>query len=133
MVIAVSAGQRTGRADAMAMASGSFFMGTSGKVDRSVNGPRRQKGYHFAMKFRGTDTYVADDDLKLAVNAAITLQRPLLIKGEPETVKTMLAGEVSHALGKPRFHGHSKSTTQPQQGLYDSTARSLMSATLPAT
>src|SRR5258708_23397712 len=112
MVIAVSAGQRTGRADAMAMASGSFFMGTSGEVDRSVNGPRRQKGYHFAMKFRGTDTYVADDDLKLAVNAAITLQRPLLTKAEPGTRKTMLAHEAAPALAQPLFHWPIKTTTK---------------------
>ena len=88
-------------------------------MDGSVNGARRQKGYHFAMKFRGTDTYVADDDLKLAVNAAITLQRPLLIKGEPGTGKTMLAEEVARALGKPLFQWHIKSTTKAQQGLYE--------------
>src|SRR6202008_1360584 len=55
------------------------------------------------MKSQGTDTYVADDDLKIAVNAAITLQRPLLIKGEPGTGKTMLAEEVARALGKPLY------------------------------
>jgi len=71
------------------------------------------------MKFQGTDTYVADDDLKLAVNAAITLQRPLLIKGEPGTGKTMLAEEVAGALGKPLFQWHIKSTTKAQQGLYE--------------
>ena len=71
------------------------------------------------MKFQGTDTYVADDDLKLAVNAAITLQRPLLIKGEPGTGKTMLAEEVARALGKPLFQWHIKSTTKAQQGLYE--------------
>ncbi|HUL57314.1 MAG TPA: MoxR family ATPase [Usitatibacter sp.] len=71
------------------------------------------------MKFTGTDTYVADDDLKLAVNAAITLQRPLLIKGEPGTGKTMLAEEVARALGKPLFQWHIKSTTKAQQGLYE--------------
>src|SRR5215468_8171217 len=71
------------------------------------------------MKFQGTSTYVADDDLKLAVNAAITLGRPLLIKGEPGTGKTMLAEEVARALGKPLFQWHVKSTTKAQQGLYE--------------
>ena len=71
------------------------------------------------MKFLGTDTYVADDDLKIAVNAAITLQRPLLIKGEPGTGKTMLAEEVARALGKPLYQWHIKSTTKAQQGLYE--------------
>jgi len=71
------------------------------------------------MKFTGTDTYVADEDLKLAVNAAITLQRPLLIKGEPGTGKTMLAEEVARALGMPLYQWHVKSTTKAQQGLYE--------------
>jgi MoxR-like ATPase len=71
------------------------------------------------MKFQGTATYVADDDLKLAVNAAITLQRPLLIKGEPGTGKTMLAEEVARSLGKPLYQWHIKSTTKAQQGLYE--------------
>jgi len=71
------------------------------------------------MRFEGTDTYVADDDLKLAVNAAVTLERPLLIKGEPGTGKTLLAEEVARALGKPLFQWHIKSTTKAQQGLYE--------------
>src|ERR1700746_4063651 len=71
------------------------------------------------MKFQGTDTYVADDDLKLAVNAALTLQRPLLIKGEPGTGKTMLAEEGAAALGMPLLQWHIKSTTKAQQGLYE--------------
>ncbi len=71
------------------------------------------------MKFQGTSTYVADDDLKLAVNAAITLERPLLIKGEPGTGKTMLAEEVARALGMPLFQWHIKSTTKAQHGLYE--------------
>ena len=75
--------------------------------------------YTFGMRFEGTDTYVADDDLKIAVNAAVTLQRPLLIKGEPGTGKTMLAEEVSRALAKPLFEWHIKSTTKAQQGLYE--------------
>ncbi len=71
------------------------------------------------MRFSGTDTYVATDDLMLAVNAAITLQRPLLIKGEPGTGKTLLAEEVARALNKPIFEWHVKSTTKAQQGLYE--------------
>ena len=71
------------------------------------------------MKFEGTSSYVATDDLKLAVNAAITLQRPLLIKGEPGTGKTMLAEEVAAAIGLPLLQWHVKSTTTAQQGLYE--------------
>src|SRR6187402_2972786 len=71
------------------------------------------------MKFTGTDTYVADEDLKLAVNAAVTLERPLLIKGEPGTGKTLLAEEVARALGMPLYQWHIKSTTKAQQGLYE--------------
>ena len=71
------------------------------------------------MKFQGTDTYVATRDLTLAVNAAIALQRPLLIKGEPGTGKTLLAEEVASALGMPLFQWHIKSTTKAQQGLYE--------------
>ena len=71
------------------------------------------------MRFEGTSTYVATDDLKLAVNASITLQRPLLIKGEPGTGKTMLAEEVARGLGMPLMQWHIKSTTKAQQGLYE--------------
>jgi MoxR-like ATPase len=71
------------------------------------------------MKFQGTDSYIATKDLKVAVNAAITLQRPLLIKGEPGTGKTVLAIEVAKALGKPLIQWHIKSTTKAQQGLYE--------------
>ncbi len=71
------------------------------------------------MRFEGTSSYVATDDLKLAVNAAITLQRPLLIKGEPGTGKTMLAEEVAKGLGMPLLQWHIKSTTKAQQGLYE--------------
>jgi MoxR-like ATPase len=71
------------------------------------------------MRFEGTSTYVATDDLKLAVNAAITLQRPLLIKGEPGTGKTMLAEEVARGLDMPLLQWHVKSTTKAQQGLYE--------------
>ncbi|WP_323759088.1 MoxR family ATPase, partial [Immundisolibacter sp.] len=70
-------------------------------------------------RFTGTDRYVATDDLTLAVNAAITLERPLLIKGEPGTGKSMLAVEVARALGKPLIEWHIKSTTKAQQGLYE--------------
>ncbi len=71
------------------------------------------------MQFSGTDTYIATDDLKMAVNAAVTLQRPLLVKGEPGTGKTELARQVSAALGLPMIEWHIKSTTKAQQGLYE--------------
>ena len=71
------------------------------------------------MRFTGTKSYVATDDLKVAVNAAITLQRPLLVKGEPGTGKTVLALEVAQALGVPILEWHVKSTTKAQQGLYE--------------
>ncbi|MCW5610719.1 MAG: MoxR family ATPase [Rubrivivax sp.] len=71
------------------------------------------------MKFHGSDQYVATQDLMLAVNAAVTLQRPLLVKGEPGTGKTMLAEEVARALGLPLLQWHIKSTTKAQQGLYE--------------
>jgi MoxR-like ATPase len=71
------------------------------------------------MKFTGTDSYVASDDLRVAVNASIALQRPLLIKGEPGTGKTVLAHEVAKALNAPIIEWHIKSTTKAQQGLYE--------------
>ncbi len=71
------------------------------------------------MKFQGSDNYVATQDLMLAVNAAIQLQRPLLVKGEPGTGKTMLAEEVAAALNMPLLQWHIKSTTKAQQGLYE--------------
>ncbi len=71
------------------------------------------------LRFEGADNYVTTDDLKLAVNAALTLQRPLLIKGEPGTGKTMLAEEVAAALNMPLLQWHIKSTTKAQQGLYE--------------
>ena len=71
------------------------------------------------MKFTGTDSYVATDDLQMAVNAAISLQRPLLIKGEPGTGKTLLAEEMASALGLKLIPWHIKSTTKAQQGLYE--------------
>lgn len=71
------------------------------------------------MRFTGTDSYVATDDLTVAVNAAVTLERPLLVKGEPGTGKTELARQVSNALGLPMIEWHIKSTTKAQQGLYE--------------
>jgi MoxR-like ATPase len=71
------------------------------------------------MKFEGTSSYVATDDLMLSVNAALALQRPLLVKGEPGTGKTMLAEEVASALNMPLLQWHIKSTTKAQQGLYE--------------
>ncbi len=71
------------------------------------------------MQFQGTDKYVTTDALKLAVNSAVTLQRPLLIKGEPGTGKTMLAEQVAEALGLQLIQWHIKSTTKAHQGLYD--------------
>ena len=70
-------------------------------------------------RFTGTDSYVATEDLMVAVNAAVTLERPLLIKGEPGTGKTVLAHEVAKSLGKPLIEWHIKSTTKAQQGLYE--------------
>jgi len=71
------------------------------------------------MRFEGTQQYVATEDLQMAVNAAVTLQRPLLIKGEPGTGKTMLAEQVSTALNMSLIQWHIKSTTKAQQGLYE--------------
>src|SRR5207237_3214394 len=71
------------------------------------------------MRFNGSATYVSTDDLTLAVNAAITLERPLRVKGEPGTGKTKLAEEVATALGLPLLEWHIKSTTKAQQGLYE--------------
>jgi MoxR-like ATPase len=70
-------------------------------------------------RFEGTDTYVATDDLMMAVNAALILERPLLVKGEPGTGKTMLAVEIARSLGRPLFEWHIKSTTKAQHGLYE--------------
>ena len=70
-------------------------------------------------RFQGTSTYVATDDLTMAVNAAVTLERPILVKGEPGTGKTQLAIEVANSLGRPLYEWHIKSTTKAQQGLYE--------------
>ncbi|MDJ0685670.1 MAG: MoxR family ATPase [Alphaproteobacteria bacterium] len=71
------------------------------------------------MRFEGTESYVATDDLKIAVNAAVTLERPLLVKGEPGTGKTVLAKEIADGLSRPLIEWHIKSTTRAQQGLYE--------------
>ncbi len=71
------------------------------------------------MRFTGTDSYIASDDLSIAVNAAVTLERPLLVKGEPGTGKTELARQVAQSLGRPFIEWHIKSTTKAQQGLYE--------------
>jgi MoxR-like ATPase len=71
------------------------------------------------MRFSGTSSYIATDDLKVAVNAAIVLERPLLVKGEPGTGKTVLAEEIAKAVGAPLITWHVKSTTKAQQGLYE--------------
>ncbi len=71
------------------------------------------------MRFSGTKTYIATEDLKVAVNAAIVLERPLLVKGEPGTGKTVLAEEIAKGLGAPLLTWHIKSTTKAQQGLYE--------------
>jgi MoxR-like ATPase len=70
-------------------------------------------------RFTGSETYVATDDLKMAVNAALALERPLLVKGEPGTGKTVLAQEVARSIGAPLLEWHIKSTTKAQQGLYE--------------
>jgi MoxR-like ATPase len=71
------------------------------------------------MRFHGTDSYIATEDLKIAVNAAIVLERPLLVKGEPGTGKSVLAEEIARGLGAPLLTWHVKSTTKAQQGLYE--------------
>ncbi len=72
-----------------------------------------------SKRFTGTSSYIATDDLTMAVNASVTLERPILVKGEPGTGKTQLAIEVAEALGKPLYEWHIKSTTKAQQGLYE--------------
>src|SRR3974377_450009 len=71
------------------------------------------------MRFEGTNAYVATDDLKIAVNAAIALERPLLVKGEPGTGKTVLALEIAKSISAPLIEWHIKSTTKARQGLYE--------------
>ena len=72
-----------------------------------------------SMRFQGTSGYVATDDLKVAVNAAVTLRRPLLVKGEPGTGKTVLAQQIADAFDAPLIEWNVKSTTKAQQGLYE--------------
>jgi MoxR-like ATPase len=80
----------------------------------------RDRGWETGVAgFKGTETYIASRDLEVAVNAAVALQRPLLVKGEPGTGKTVLAHEVARALGHPLIEWHIKSTTKAQQGLYE--------------
>ncbi len=80
---------------------------------------RNLTSYGQIMQFSGTQSYVATDDLKIAVNAAVTLERPLLVKGEPGTGKTELARQVAQALELPMYEWNIKSTTRAQQGLYE--------------
>src|SRR6201997_5496279 len=80
------------------------------------------------QRFTGTDRYIATDDLMMAVNAAVTLGRPLLIKGEPGTGKTQLAQEIARALDRPLLEWHIKSTSKAQQGLYEYDAVSRLRA-----
>ena len=77
------------------------------------------RGIARMVRFEGTDTYVATQDLRVAVNAAIALERPLLVKGEPGTGKTILAHEIARGIGKELITWHIKSTTKAQQGLYE--------------
>src|SRR5437762_12454991 len=84
-----------------------------------MSSPITAKGGSFMQRFEGTETYVATQDLQVAVNAAIALERPLLIKGEPGTGKTILAHEVAKALGKELITWHIKSTMKALQGLYE--------------
>src|SRR5262249_7063982 len=82
-------------------------------IDEPTNSGKR------CMRFEGTKAYVATDDLRISVNAAITLERPLLVKGEPGTGKTVLALEIAKAIGAPLIEWHIKSTTKALQGLYE--------------
>src|SRR5947208_9737614 len=84
-----------------------------------MSSPITAMGGSGMQRFEGTETYVATQDLQVAVNAAIALERPLLIKGEPGTGKTILAHEVAKALGKELITWHIKSTTKAMQGLYE--------------
>jgi MoxR-like ATPase len=92
---------------------------TLGYPARGAGPPTCVKIVEKTMEFQGTDQYVVTEDLKMAVNAAINLKRPLLIKGEPGTGKTMLAEEVAEAINAPLITWHIKSSTKAQQGLYE--------------
>jgi len=93
--------------------------GRRGAITVTLEQPIQAQDKDRTMRFEGTTDYVATDDLKVAVNAAITLQRPLLVKGEPGTGKTELARQISGALGVPMMEWNIKSTTKAQQGLYE--------------
>ena len=94
-------------------------IGTVGVLNITAEAPTLFNAQAPKMKFQGSKNYVATPDLMLAVNAAATLKRPLLVKGEPGTGKTMLAEEVAQALNLPLLQWHIKSTTKAQQGLYE--------------
>jgi MoxR-like ATPase len=96
---------------------GWLLAGAAGTLVRDTLRPNPPE--QLMSRFQGTDSYVATADLMLAVNAAVTLGRPLLVKGEPGTGKTQLAEEVARALERPLFRWHIKSTTKAQQGLYE--------------
>ena len=110
---------------------GAFGSGLWAELDRGASACERENGVlklaanltiaseRKFMRFEGTSAYVATDDLKVAVNAAIALERPLLVKGEPGTGKTVLAIEIAKALGAPLLEWHIKSTTKAMQGLYE--------------
>jgi MoxR-like ATPase len=89
------------------------------EVDARLGPFHGRERLNVMKRFEGTDTYVATDDLMMAVNAALVLERPLLVKGEPGTGKTMLAIEIARALGRPLYEWHVKSTTKAQHGLYE--------------
>jgi MoxR-like ATPase len=93
--------------------------GDTGSRQRRWSSCRSSKEKVLATRFEGTDTYIATEDLRVAVNAAVALERPLLVKGEPGTGKTILAHEIAKALGKDIITWHIKSTTKAQQGLYE--------------
>jgi MoxR-like ATPase len=95
------------------------FRDSCDKSGRMWQTLRRKVNDEAYMRFDGTPGYVATDDLKMAVNAAIVLERPLLVKGEPGTGKTVLAREIAAAIGAPIIEWHVKSTTKAQQGLYE--------------
>src|ERR1700712_2851357 len=88
-------------------------------VDRTPDNPLNKSKGSSVAAFKSTERYIASRDLEVAVNAAVTLQRPLLVKGEPGTGKTVLAHEIAEALGMPLIEWHVKSTTKAQQGLYE--------------
>ncbi len=99
-------------------ATGYFLPGPIGR-NASLGPEKQTRNQGDPMRFEGTSGYVATEDLRIAVNAAVTLERPLLVKGEPGTGKTVLAHEVAGALGAPLIEWHVKSTTKAHQGLYE--------------